>query len=171
MPRSRHAYVHDHSSRLGLRINPIVLALPFPSTANLANVYVADTGVGALQNFMSLESPDSDARSSRIALRDELVGKLVFDDDRVFKRLALDRLSPEFVEKCAHAFETDQDLLDAKRELEKVVAAAIGKPIEELEADEDIQDSFGIRKVKKKVEAKKMYKPLVCYRSLTLSEY
>jgi len=126
---------------------------------------------GVLQNFMSLESPDSDARSSCIALRDELVGKLVFDDDRVFKRLALDRLSPEFVEKCAHAFETDQDLLDAKRDLEKVVAAAIGKPIEELEADEDIQDSFGIRKVKKKVEEKKMYKPLVCYRSLTLSEY
>jgi hypothetical protein len=139
-----------------------------PSTANLEN-NVADATM-VLQNFMPLESPDSDARSSRIALRDELVGKLVFDDDRVFKRLALDRLSPEFVKKCAHAFETDQDLLDAKLELEKVVAAAIGKPIEELEADEDIQDSFGIRKVKK-VEEKKMYKPLVCYRSLSLSEY
>jgi hypothetical protein len=98
-----------------------------PSTANLEN-NVADATM-VLQNFMSLESPDSDARSSRIALRDELVGKLVFDDDRVFKRLALDRLSPEFVEKCAYAFETDQDLLNARRELEKVVAAAIGSPL------------------------------------------
>ncbi len=37
-------------------------------------------GIGMMQNFMALDSPDSDARSSRIALKDELVGKLVFDD-------------------------------------------------------------------------------------------
>ncbi|KAF8969658.1 hypothetical protein BDZ97DRAFT_1754489 [Flammula alnicola] len=72
----------------------------------------------------------SDARSSRIALKDELVGKLVFEI--------------------------------LARELENITAAAIGKPIEELEADDhdEVQDSFGIRKVKRKVEEKKMYKPL-----------
>jgi hypothetical protein len=122
-------------------------------------------GVGMLQNFMSLESPDSDARSSRIALKDELVGKLVFDDPRVFKRLALDRVSPQLVAHCAQAFTTDQDLLDARRELDKITAAAIGRPVEELEADDEVHDSFGIKKVKKKVEEKKMYKPLVRYRS------
>jgi hypothetical protein len=107
---------------------------------------------------------------SRIALRDEFVCKLVFNDDRVSKQLALDCLSLEFVEKCADAFEMEQDLLDAKRDLEKVVSAAISKPIEELEADEDIQNSFEICKVKKTKE-KNIYKPLVCYRSLTLGAY
>jgi hypothetical protein len=114
-----------------------------------------------LRNFMSLESPDSDARSSRIALKDELVGKLVFDDPRVFKRLALDRVS-QFVANC---FTTDQDLLDARHKLDKITAAAIGRSVEELEADDKVHDSFGIRKVKKKVEERKMYKPLVRYRS------
>ena len=121
-------------------------------------------GVGMLQNFMSLESPDSDARSSRIALKDELAGKLVFDDPGVFKRLALERVSPQFVANCVQSFTTNQNLLDARRELDKITAAAIGKPVEELEADDDVHDFFGIRKVKKKVEEKKMYKPLVRYR-------
>lgn len=115
-------------------------------------------GVGMLQNFMSLESPNSDARSSRITLKDELVGKLVFDDPRVFKHLDLDRISSQFVATCAQAF-----LLDARHELEKITAAAIGRPVEELEADDEVHDSFGIRKVKKKVEGEKMYKPLVRY--------
>ena len=59
----------------------------------------------------------------------------------------------------------DQDLLDARRELDKITAAAIGKPVEELEADDEVHDSFGIRRVKKKVEEKKMYNPLVRYQS------
>ena len=117
-----------------------------------------------LQNFMSLECPDSDARSSRIALKDELASKLVFDDPGVFERLALDRVSPQFVANCAKSFTTNQDLFDARRELDKITAAAISKPVEELEADDDVRDSFGIREVKKKVEEKKMYKPLVYYR-------
>ena len=117
-----------------------------------------------LQNFMSLEFPNSDARS---LLKDELAGKLVFDDPGVFKRLALDRVSPHFVTNCAQSFATDQDLLDARRELDKITAAAIGKPVEELEADEEpeadeeLYDSPGFRKD----EEKRMYKPLVRYRS------
>ena len=90
-----------------------------------------------------------------LALKDELVGKLVFDDPRVFKRLALDRVSPQFVANCAHSFTTDQDLLDARRELDKITAAAIDRPVEELEADDEVHDSFGIRKVKKNVDEKK----------------
>jgi hypothetical protein len=113
---------------------------------------------------MSLESPDSDARSSRITLEDGLVGKLVFDDPQVFKRLALDRVSPQFVANCAQSFTTDQDLLDqdlldARRELDTITAAAI---VEELEADDEVHDFFGIRK---NVEDKEMCKPLVRYRS------
>jgi hypothetical protein len=127
-----------------------------------------------LQIFVSLEFPDSDARSSRIALKDDLVGKLVFDDlvgklvfddPQVFKRLALDCVSPQFIADCAQAFTTDQDLLDARRELDKIIAAAIGRPVEELETDDEVHESFVIRKVKKKIEGKKMYKPLARCRS------
>ena len=87
----------------------------------------------------------------------------MFDDSGVFERLALDRVSPQFVANCAQSFTTNQDLLDAKCEHDKITAAAIGKSVEELEADDDGYDSFGIRKVKV-VEEKKIYKPLVRYR-------
>jgi hypothetical protein len=53
-------------------------------------------------------------------------------------------------------------LLDARRELDTITAAAI---VEELEADDEVHDFFGIRRVKKKVEDKEMCKPLVRYRS------
>ena len=89
----------------------------------------------------------------------------MFDDPGVFERLTLDHVSPQFVANCAQSFTTNQDLLDAKCELDKITAAAIVKPVEELESDDDGYDSFGIRQVKKKVEEKKMYKPLVHYRS------
>jgi hypothetical protein len=102
------------------------------------------SGVGMIQNFMSLDSPDSGARSSRIALKDELVGKLVFDDPRVFKRLALNRVSPQFVAECAQALTTDQDLLDARRELDKITAVATGKLVEDLEAEDEVDGFWGL---------------------------
>jgi len=68
----------------------------------------------------------------------------------ILKRLALDRVSPQFVANCAQAFKTDQDLLDARRELDKITVAAIGKPVEELEADDEVHDSSGIRRRLKK---------------------
>jgi hypothetical protein len=49
----------------------------------------------------------------------------------------------------------DHNLLDARRELDKITAAAIGKPVEELEADDEVHDSLGIRKVEKKLTKKK----------------
>ncbi|KAF8816214.1 hypothetical protein BYT27DRAFT_7333558 [Phlegmacium glaucopus] len=113
-----------------------------------------------LQNSMSLDFPDSDTRSSRTVLKDKLVGKLVFDDPRVFKRLALDQVSPQFVANCAQAFTTDQDLLDARCELDRITAVATHKPVEELESDDEVHDSTGYRKVKKRFDEKKMYKPL-----------
>jgi hypothetical protein len=114
-----------------------------------------------LQNYMSLDSPDSDARSSRVAIKGELVGKLVSDDPRVFKRLGLDRISPQFVTSCAEAFITNQQLLSARGKLEKITATATSKSMQELEAE--VTDSLGVQKFKKKVDEKKMYKPLVCY--------
>jgi len=58
------------------------------------------------------------------------------------------------VEKCAQAIETDQKLLDARRDLQKITAAAAGKSSEELEEEEEIEDRFGKRTVKKKVRRK-----------------
>jgi hypothetical protein len=116
-----------------------------------------------MENFISLNSPDSNARSNCVALKDELSGKLVFDDPRVFKRLALDCVSPQFVDNCAQGLQTDQKLLDARQELQNITAAAIRKQIEVQEAHDELEswEFFGTRIVKK-VEEKKMYKPLVC---------
>ncbi|KAF8803261.1 hypothetical protein BYT27DRAFT_7260296 [Phlegmacium glaucopus] len=79
-----------------------------------------------------------------LALKDELVSRLVFDDPRVFKHLALDCAPRHLVAGCAQAFTTDQVLLDARRELDKITAAAIGKSIEELEVDDEAHDSLGL---------------------------
>jgi len=114
-----------------------------------------------VQNYVSLDSPESGARTS-LAIKDELAGKLVFDDPRVFIHLALDRVSSQFVDQCAQLPETDQKLVDARRELQKITTPAAGKNPEE---EEDIGNSFGKRMRKKKVEEKKMYSPLVCFRS------
>ena len=66
-------------------------------------------------------------------------------------QILFDRVSPQFVANCAQSFTTDQDLLDARRELDKKVAAAVGRPVEGLEADDEFHGSFGIIK---KVEEK-----------------
>jgi hypothetical protein len=113
------------------------------------------------QNYMLLNSPESGARSSRLAIKDELAGKLVFDDPRVFNRLGINQIPPQLVENCTLSFQTDLNLVAARRELEAIVASAIGKPIEFLEAEDDVHDSYGSTRVKNKVEEKKMYSPLV----------
>ncbi|KAF8191385.1 hypothetical protein BJ912DRAFT_925336 [Pholiota molesta] len=107
----------------------------------------------AFINYMSLDSPNSDARSSRVTIKDELVGKLVFDDPRVFKCLGLDRISPQFVTSCTEAFITNQQLLSARGELEKITTTATGKSIQELEAE--VTDSLGVQKFKKKLTKKR----------------
>lgn len=64
-------------------------------------------------------------------------------------------VSLQFVSNCAQSFTTDQDLLDARRELDNITAAAISRSVEELEANEDVCD-FGVKMLKNKVE-KRMY--------------
>jgi hypothetical protein len=78
-------------------------------------------------------------------------------------RLALDCVSPQFVDNCAQGLQTDQKLLDARQELQNITAAAIRKQIEVQEAYDELEsrEFFGSRIVNK-VEEKKMYKPLVC---------
>jgi hypothetical protein len=139
-------WLMDFTLRFRRRFYIILGDSSFPNLTTMSVPSPRKVGVGMMQNFMSLDSPDSDARSSRIALKDELVGKLVFDDPRVFKRLAVDRISPQFVANCVQAFTTNQDLVDARRELDKITAAAIGKPFEELETDDEVEDSLTKKK-------------------------
>ncbi|KAF9481330.1 hypothetical protein BDN70DRAFT_992011 [Pholiota conissans] len=83
------------------------------------------------------EELDEDPRTSRIALVDELAGKLIFDDPRVFKRLALDRIPSELVKACAKAFKKNKRLRNARRELEEATAFNSSKTLEELAVREE----------------------------------
>lgn len=122
------------------------------------------------QNYMSLNSPESGVRSSRLAIKDELAGKLVFDDPRVFNRLGVNQIPTQMIENCSLAFQNDPNLTAARQELEAIVTSAVAKPIEVLEAEDDVHDSYGTTKVKKKVEEKKMYSPLVSFDMMALRE-
>ncbi|KDR76948.1 hypothetical protein GALMADRAFT_246089 [Galerina marginata CBS 339.88] len=110
------------------------------------------------QNYMSLNSPESGVRSSRLAIIDELAGRLLFDDPRVFDRLGVNKILQELVENCSVAFQTDPNLVAAKQEIEAIVASATSKPIEILEAEDDVHDSYGTKRVNNK--ERKMYGPM-----------
>jgi hypothetical protein len=120
------------------------------------------SGVGMTQNFISLDSPDSVARSSRLAIKTELIGKLAFDDPAVFQHLGLNRVPFAFVDSCTKALKVDEKCDHAQNALRVVTNAAAGKGDEDLEADEDDPEGQG-KKVKKKAEEKKMYPHLVCF--------
>lgn len=108
-----------------------------------------------IQNYISLNSPDSCARSSRQAIRTELAGKLVYDNPQVFQRMGLDRVPPDFVDSCTRTF--NQSLGYAKAKLLEITNAAAGKSEYILDAEDDDPNQEG-----KKAEEKKMYPHLVC---------
>ncbi|KAF9477660.1 hypothetical protein BDN70DRAFT_934048 [Pholiota conissans] len=122
---------------------------------------------GMVQNFFSLQAPDAD--TSHTAIKDELVGKLVFDDSRVFVRLGLDHVSSEFVTNCTAAFKTNKELMEARSQLQNTIeveslATVDDAPLEEL-VPEELVGTRGTSKgnnieSRKTVSESKMYKPL-----------
>jgi len=60
------------------------------------------------------EFPDSNAN-----FEGELTAKLVFDDPRVFKRLALDLVFPQLADDCAKVLQANPKLLNTRRKLQK----------------------------------------------------
>ena len=92
-----------------------------------------------LQNFVSVNAPNSDLRSSRDAIKDELVGKLQFDVSSVFDCLGVDEVPERLVEACVASLSRDVEVQKAKARLMELASTNV----------EEIQ---------------KMYPPLVCSR-------
>jgi len=90
-----------------------------------------------LQNFVSVHAPDSNVRSSRDAIKHELLGQLRFDIVCVFTRLGIDEVPVSLVEACLASLSLDVEVQNAKARL-----AALSADI--------------------KVDEKQMYRPLAC---------
>jgi hypothetical protein len=122
------------------------------------------SGVGPLQNFVSLDAPESNVRSSRDAIKGELANKLIFDDPRVFDRyLGIVEVPSPLVDACADNFEAANH--HAIGQLQMIIGAANPRSLDDLEALE--RDDEGVqRKVKR--EERKMYPHLVFPRNFQL---
>ncbi|TDL20615.1 hypothetical protein BD410DRAFT_899351 [Rickenella mellea] len=107
-------------------------------------------GVGPSQNFTHSDSPYTDYRSSRSAIKAELPGKLVFDDGSVFRRLGIQDVPENFVNECSAKLKHAK--ADAIEKLQKIVADAQGKEASELEEEINVRDDEGNRRKVKKRE-------------------
>jgi hypothetical protein len=126
------------------------------------------TGVGPTQNFLPMDAPDSNCRSSRSAIKTELPNKLVFDEVSVFQRLGISEVPEPLVNACIGSFPSANAI--SIKELQRITAAAEGKDLDELEAETIVTNGDEEkRKVRKKEIG--MYPHLVCYdlRSTSMS--
>jgi len=118
------------------------------------------TGVGPTQNFLPMDAPDSNCRSSRSAIKTELPDKLVFDDVDVFRRLGISQVPEVLVNACMNSFHSANAV--SIKELQRITAAAEGKDLDELEAGITVVDDNGEKKKMRRKETK-MYPHLVRY--------
>ena len=127
---------------------------------------------------MSTESPcslgsntldhlsESHVGTSRDAIKSDLVGKIVYDDPTVFRRLRIDQVDKDFVTACAASFNV-VNAKDIKFLIKLEEKTSKKKTPEELETEENNDAKDDLNKEKKSgnhgsVEEKKMYKPLEC---------
>ncbi|THH07610.1 hypothetical protein EW146_g9263 [Bondarzewia mesenterica] len=81
-------------------------------------------GVG-IQN---LSSTYDDTKTTRRAIKEELLGRVIYDDIKVFDRLHLKAVDDGFVDRCAESFRTTpavQDAITALKELETSAEMAL----------------------------------------------
>jgi hypothetical protein len=108
---------------------------------------------------------ESHVGSNRDAIKADLLGKVVYDDPAVFKRLRVDQVDKDFVARCLASFKTanSKDIDN----LVGLVGKASKKTPDDLEMEEN-EDKAGDTKKEEKsgnhgsAEEKKMYDPLVC---------
>jgi hypothetical protein len=126
----------------------------------LGFAYRKTTSVGPTQNFLPMDAPDSNCRSSRFAIKTELPNQLVFDEVRVFQRLGLSQVPDALISACATSFPSANTA--SINELQRITAAAEGKDLDEWEAEIIVTNDDGERiKVRKKQVG--MYPHLVCF--------
>ena len=79
-------------------------------------------GVGGFGNF------SSDANTSRGAIKTELQGRLLFDDERVDRRLRLPSVDQTLVDDCYKSFfSTNEEAIQSLRKLEEDASKPKGK--------------------------------------------
>jgi len=108
---------------------------------------------------------ESHVGSNRDAIKADLLGKVVYDDPAVFKRLRVDQVDNDIVARCLASFKTAKSG-DINTLLE-LVGNASKKTPDDLEKEEN-EDKAGDTKKEERggnhgsTEEKKMYDPLVC---------
>jgi hypothetical protein len=123
-----------------------------------------------MPSFIDSPDPEDDYAprlGRRLQLETDLQGTLTSDNVRVFERLHLDRVTAPLVEGCVEALNMDQDVREARSEVERVVESVVRKEkeCEEMREDEEeMWDPFSgreYREVRYFSAEKEMYKPLV----------
>ena len=103
----------------------------------------------------------SSHENSLQTIAQELSGRLVFDDPRVFDRLQLTRVSDDLVAKCCIGLQNDRRVADAKERLLGLARAS--SELEEDESEEELIDDpeIGLFYDHSFKKESKMYQPLV----------
>ena len=126
----------------------------------MVNTTPRSLGSNMLNNLV-----ESHVGSNRDAIKADLLGKIVYDDPAVFKRLRLDQVDNDFVARCLASFKT------AKRGDLNTLVALVGKASkktpDDLEKEENEDKAADTKKEERSgnhgsAEEKKMYDPLVC---------
>ncbi|KAF8579377.1 hypothetical protein K439DRAFT_1416273 [Ramaria rubella] len=75
------------------------------------------------KKLISIHSPGAKPGSSREAIKTELDGKLIFDDERVFRRLGIDCVQNTLVDECLASFNSDSNIRSCKKILDSLLLA------------------------------------------------
>lgn len=108
---------------------------------------------------------DSKVETSRKALKAELIGKIVYDDSNVFRRMRIDDVNNDLVAACASDFERVnradiQLLVDLDHQASKKDNEVLEQEeVADKARDPDKEERSGNHGL---AEETKMYKPLVC---------
>ena len=112
------------------------------STSTSAN-YSRQREVDFLSNNCIILSHYLDVSTDRAAIKDELAGRMVFDNDSVFLRLGIHKLSADLADACTASMKADPEFQKAREELERLLAHASRKSGQALDDETFMQDEEG----------------------------
>ncbi|KAF8579186.1 hypothetical protein K439DRAFT_413543 [Ramaria rubella] len=75
------------------------------------------------EKLISIHSPGAKPGSSHEAIKTELDGKLIFDDERVFRRLGIDCIQNTFIDACLASLNNDGGIQRSKQLLDSLLLA------------------------------------------------
>lgn len=120
-------------------------------------------GIGAVQNFAATFAAPMHTGfnlvSTQALIKEELPGKVVYNDQTVFKRLNIDAIPDDFVERCARSIRTKHN--EKIKDLIRITREGSGLSDDAYDAETFMEDNGRKTKLTKKREIK-MYPHLVC---------